>query len=247
MCSLAGLVHRRDQVGMGPMLRNLKMHWRRLWDVEEVSIRGVKICTAQSEIPRSVRSMLFKGTYETHECDLLERTVRSGERVLEIGAGIGLVGLIATRLCGEGNVLSCEANPDLELIIWKNYRLNGWVPNLMMRAVTSDGRDLPFFRSSNVLSSSALDRGLTGDKLVVESIAINDLIDRHRPSVVIMDVEGGETELLAAADLTRVRAIIVEMHSHIVGKEKIATLTKNTEAKGLRLTEVRHKTYLLMR
>ena len=223
------------------------MHYRRLRDVEVMAIHGVKICTARGEIPKSVRSMLFKGTYEAHECNLVKHTVHPSDRVLEIGAGIGLVSLVATRNCGEGNVLSCEANPALESIIRGNYMLNGWVPNLTMCAVTSDGRDLTFFRDNNVLSSSIFDRGLTDEEIIVESIAINDLIDRHRPSVIVMDVEGSEIELLPAADLSQVREVIVEMHPHIVGEEKIVSLVKNTEAKGFRPIDIRHKTYLLTR
>ena len=226
------------------MLRNLKMHWRRLRNVKTLTVHGVKVRTARGEIPKTVRSMLFKGTYEAHECDLVERVVRSGDRVLEIGAGIGLVSLVATRLCGEGHVFSYEANPDLEPVIRKNYRLNGWTPDLTMRAVTSDGRDLPFFRSSNVVSSSVVDRNLAGDRIVVESLAINDLIDEHRPSVVIMDVEGSEVDLLSTADLSRVRILIAEMHPHIVGKEKITMLVGDIETRGFRLADVCHKTCL---
>ena len=191
--------------------------------------------------------MLFKEAYEAHECDLVERTLQPTDRVLEIGAGIGLVGLIATRVCGEGNVLSYEANPDLERVIKENYRLNGFRPNLTMRAVTSNGRDLPLFRNSNILSSSAFERSLTRDRIVVESHAINDLIRAHEPSVVVMDVEGSECELLLVADVSQVRAVIVEMHPHIAGKEKIEMLVRNIEAKGLGVTEVRHKTFLFTR
>ena len=226
------------------MLRNLKMHWRRLRNVKTLTVRGVKVRTARGEIQKTVRSMLFKGTYEAHECDLVERVARSGDRVLEIGTGIGLVSLVATRLCGEGQVFSYEANPDLEPVIRENYRLNGWTPDLTMRAVTSDGCDLPFFRSSNVVSSSVVDRNLAGDRIVVESLAINDLIDERRPSVLIMDVEGSEVDLLSTADLSRVRILIVEMHPHIVGKEKITTLTLDIEKKGFRLADVCHKTCL---
>ena len=226
------------------MLRNLKMHWRRLRNAETVAIRGVKVRTARDEIPKRMRSLLFKGIYETDECDLVESEVRPGDRVLEIGAGIGLVSLLATRICGQDNVLSCEANPNLESMIRGNYRLNGWTPNLMMRAVTSDGRRLMFFRSDDVFSSSATDRGLAGDRICVDSLAINDLIGEHHPSVVIMDVEGSEVELMATADLSRVRAVIVEMHPQIVGEEEIANLVRDTEAKGFHLAGASHKTCL---
>ena len=226
------------------MLRNLKMHWRRLRNAEMVTIRGVKVRTARDEIPKRIRSLLFKGIYETDECDLVESEVRPGDRVLEVGAGIGLVSLLATRICGQDNVLSCEANPDLESMIRENYRLNGWKPNLVMQAVTSNGHHLEFFRSDNVFSSSVIDRGLAGDRIFVESIAVNELIGEHRPSIIVMDAEGSEVELMAAADLSQVRAVIVEMHPQIVGEERIASLVRDTEAKGFHFDGSSHKVCL---
>ena len=93
-----------------------------------------------------VRSALFKGTYEDNERRLVRGLLKPGDRVLEIGTGIGLVSLVCAKICGAGNVLSYEANPQLERIIRKNYELNGLTPNLRMRAVTTDGRSVSFFR-----------------------------------------------------------------------------------------------------
>ncbi len=194
-----------------------------------------------------IRRMLYGGAYETSECDFVERTVRAGDRVLELGAGIGLVGLIATRLCGEDNVMTCEANPDLESLIRKNYDLNGWRPNLLMKAVTSDGRDVEFFVSSKLLSSSTFNCEPTGNCIVVGSCAIGKLIERQRPTVVVMDVEGGKSELIPAADLSGVRAFIVEMHPQVVGAERVDDLLENLESKGFSLIDERDTTYLFCR
>lgn len=191
--------------------------------------------------------MLYGGAYETSECDFVERTVGAEDRVLELGAGIGLVGLIATRLCGEDNVMTCEANPDLESLIRKNYDLNGWRPNLLMKAVTSDGRDVEFFVSSKLLSSSTFNCEPTGNCIVVGSCAIGKLIERQRPTVVVMDVEGGESELIPAADLSGVRAVIVEIHPQVVGAERVDELLENLESKGFSLIDERNTTYLFCR
>ena len=228
-------------------MRNILMHWRRLINLREIDYHGVRIGTAAEETPRSVRSALFKGTYEDYECQLVERMVRAGDRVLEIGTGIGVVSLLATRLAGEGNVLSCEANPALEPLIRANYARNGWQPHLRMSAVTADGRDLVFHQNDNLLTSSAHDRQLAGETITVPSAPINDLIAEHAPTVLVMDVEGSETELLPAADLAGVQTIIVEVHPHIVGEEEIAGLLAGLEAQGFRVAERRHKTCLLTR
>jgi hypothetical protein len=83
----------------------MKMHWHRLRDTRILNLHGVKVRTGMEDVPKSVRSALFKGTYEKFECDLVKQHVTAGAKVLEIGTGIGLVSLVATRLSGQGNVL----------------------------------------------------------------------------------------------------------------------------------------------
>ncbi len=49
-----------------------------------------------------------------------EKTVIKGDQVVELGAGIGLIGLIARKLAGpDGGAISFEANPVLEDVISK--------------------------------------------------------------------------------------------------------------------------------
>ena len=79
-------------------MRNVKMLWRRLRNLDTLRIRGVLVGTRKADTPHSVRNALFKGVYEEHECDIVERIVRPGDCVLEIGAGIGLISLLAMRL-----------------------------------------------------------------------------------------------------------------------------------------------------
>jgi FkbM family methyltransferase len=228
-------------------MRNLKMHWRRWRDIRTLRIRGVLVGTAKDTTPHSVRNALFKGNYEAHECDIVERIVRRGDRILEIGAGIGLVSLLSTRLAGEGQVLSCEANPALEPVIRANYALNGWKPNLRMGAVAASSGTVTFHQNDNLLSSSRIDRKLSGKAIDVEANAMDELLRAHDANVIIMDVEGSETELLASADLAKVESIIVEMHPHIVGEDEISKLFAKLKADGFTVKDQRHKTYLLQR
>jgi FkbM family methyltransferase len=223
------------------------MHWHRMRDTKILNLHGVKIRTGTGDVPKFVRSLLFKGTYEEFECDLVKQHVNAGAKVLEIGTGIGLVSLVATRLSGQGNVLSHEANPKMEATIRANYALNGFEPNLRMQAVTADGRDLTFFQDQNILSSSFYERDIGSTKIVVPSVAINDVLREHAPSVVLMDVEGAEVELLEIADMSGVKTIIIEVHPHIVGEDVIEGLLADLSAQGFTAAERRHKTYLLTR
>jgi len=227
--------------------RSIRTRWHRLKNTRQMTIDGVKVITDRKRIPPFIQKLLFRKQYEDHERALVREHLRRGDRVLEIGCGIGLVSLVATRVCGEGNVFSYEANPRMEEIIRENYRLNGWEPDLTMKAVTADGRRLKFFQEANILSSSLIDRNLDGREIEIESVAINDAIRRHDPTVIVMDVEGAEEEILPVADLEGVRALILELHPHIIGEAKVSALVKDLEARGFSLRERIHKTYFLER
>jgi FkbM family methyltransferase len=229
------------------LLGNMKMHWHRLRDTRILNLHGVKVRTGMEDVPKSVRSALFKGTYEKFECDLVKQHVTAGAKVLEIGTGIVLVSLVATRLSGQGNVLSYEANPKMEATIRANYLLNGFEPNLRMKALTADGRELTFFQDQNILSSSLHERDIKSTTITVHSVAINDVLKEAAPSVILMDVEGAEVELLEIADLSNVKVMIIEMHPHIVGHDVIDGLLESLNAQGFTPAEQQHKTYLFTR
>lgn len=229
------------------LFRSLKLHYFRMTNPATIQLHGVLINTAKQEIPRSVRDQLFKEKYEEFECELVKEIVGNDDRVLEIGTGIGLVSLVATKLAGEGNVLSYEANPELEKTITANYALNAIKPNLRMKAVTLEGGDLTFYQNANIISSSMIDRNLLENKITVKSDPFNKILEDYKPKVLIMDVEGAEVALLNNSKLETIESIIVEMHPHIVGEKEISDTIDNLVSLGFKMDKSRHKTYLLTR
>jgi FkbM family methyltransferase len=146
-----------------------------------------------------------------------------GDRVLEIGAGIGFISLLCAKRCGPEAVLSYEANPDNEALIRRNFELNGLRPQLRCRAISVEGDDRELFVAQNILSTSFIDRG-DGATKVVKCDAIGDVIEEFRPNAIVMDVEGVEIDLLPAAPLDGVEKIILETHARIVGEPAIRQL-----------------------
>ena len=59
-----------------------------------------------------------------------------GMRVLDLGCGSGLVGILAARLCGEENVVMCDIDPLAVEIAARNAARNGVGG---VKAVVSDG------------------------------------------------------------------------------------------------------------
>lgn len=226
------------------MKRTILLHWRRLRDLQTITVYGVRIKCGADDLPRHVRSLLFKGSYERDECIMIQTHVKKDDIVLEIGAGLGLVSLVAAQAAHSGAVYSYEANPAMEPLIRGNYALNEMTPQLSMKAVTADGQPIAFYQDPNLLSSSAYDRKMDVPKITVESARISNLIEEHRPNVLIMDVEGSEQSLLPCADLTDVRAIMVELHPHIIGQDVVADLIKGLQTRGFKIRKQSHKTYL---
>ncbi len=226
---------------------NLKLHWLRLTNAKTVKLDDIVISTDKNQMPRSVRTSLFKGTHEAHERLLVAKYLGKSDRVLEIGAATGLVSLVCAKQCGAQNVRSYEANPSMEKLIRKNFQLNGWVPDLHMKAVTTEGGTISFFASDNIYSSSIIDRSETvsGKTITVESDPIDDVIDEFKPNVIVMDVEGAEIDLLGHANLSGIQRMIVELHPHITGQDKVDELLKLLGDSGFSILETAHKTVFL--
>lgn len=211
---------------MTSCIRNIMMHWQRKFGPYIVEVDGVLI-DFRSISSSSVRALLIKGRYEQDERRLLKKAVSKGDQVVELGAGIGLIGLIARNLAGpDGGVISFEANPSLERVIRKNYSLNPLIPLLEMKAVDEFGVGVDFVVSKDILGSSAKKMPSGHDtKDSIESVALDEVVNQYKPNVLIMDIEGSEVALLNCKSLDHVQRVLVEMHPRILG----ADICKNIE------------------
>ena len=227
--------------------RNLKKFWHQAIGTKQIKIDGVWISTAKDDLPKRLRSLLFKGGYEGYERELIRRVLRPDSTVLEVGTGIGLISLIARSICKEGKVRSYEANPRLEPLIRKNYALNGLEPDLIMKAISTTAEPIEFFIDDNVLSSSSVDRNLPTKAVSVPSERLDDALEQLKPDTLIMDVEGAETDLLSTSTLSGIKTIIVELHPHIVGEQATEDLKTELTNKGFQLISQEHKVALLQR
>lgn len=211
---------------MTSFIRNVMMHWKRKFGPYVVEVDDVLIDFRS--IPSSlVRALLIKGRYEQDERRLLKKSVSKGDRVVDLGAGIGLIGLIARNLAGpDGGVISFEANRVLEDIILKNYSLNSLAPTLEMKAVDEFGDGVDFVVSKDILGSSAEKLpSCDNTKEIVTSVALDEVVNQYQPNVLIMDIEGSEVALLNSKSLDHVQRVLVEMHPRILG----ADVCKNIE------------------
>jgi len=199
-----------------------------------VRAHGVNLPTDPDMLPRELIELIYRDRYERQEAQLARAELLPDDRVLEIGAGIGFMGTIAAQICGSDNVLTYEANPDLEPIIRYTHALNSVAPTLRMRAVGPSSGEMTFYRNENIISSSLIDRDFGGG-ITVEAEAMSGILAGFRPTAIIADIEGAEISVFRNVDFSGVDKILIELHPKIVGETANEELLQSLHAQGFKL------------
>lgn len=205
---------------------------RRFLRVSSVTIDGFRLIAYRAGVPKHVSQMLVRGDYEVPERRAVSEILRQGDRVLEIGSCVGLVALTAARKVGAANVLSFEPNPDAAAIARENFARNKLPVELMNAAVgTSEGTLTLTISPESWLGASGR-RQIDGRTLNVPMRAIAGVVDEFKPTVLVIDTEGMEEEILPACPLAGLRAIVAEFHPDVIGQDGVARLQAYLRQQG---------------
>jgi FkbM family methyltransferase len=166
---------------------------------------------------RRVERALSRGGYEREELRLIGSVLSEGDIVLEVGAGLGLVSSYCAKRIGSDRVFAFEADPELEPCIRETYHLNGVEPVLDMCAVVAQPGRVILHRDKHLVSSSIVRRRVGAQPVEVPGKALNYVVERVRPTLLVVDAEGAERELFDGACLPTVSTIILELHERIIG------------------------------
>ncbi len=156
------------------------------------------------------------GTYEKGVLHFMQEYLKQGDTFLDIGANIGLMSLFASRLVGDtGRVLAFEAHPETALLLKNNLQRNA-VSNIQVFDFA-----LGSTRSQSYIYNSTDNRG--GASLIasssqaqeIEVYPLDDVVSEDvLPSMIKIDVEGFELEVLKGAESTILRSkpiLIIEI------------------------------------
>jgi FkbM family methyltransferase len=130
----------------------------------------------------------------------LRDLIRPGDTAFDVGAHMGMLSIIMSRLVGpNGKVCSFEASPDTLLQTRTNLLYAAaFNCSLFHAAITTQSNQwVPFFVGDYSQSNSLLPHPGATD-VIVPGLALDDFIDRYglEPSVVKMDIEGTEFDAL---------------------------------------------------
>jgi FkbM family methyltransferase len=154
--------------------------------------------------PGISRTLLLFGEREIDHKLMLERVLKPGMVVFDIGANIGYYPLMELGLIGEtGKLLAIEPSPSNIELLKKNLALNGYNDTEVISGAVSDSNGTSTFYLSEFSNLNTFHPTGTGEKFVsgetisVETYTVPVLAEKHgKPDLIRMDVEGHEVEVI---------------------------------------------------
>ncbi|HAW20137.1 MAG TPA: hypothetical protein DCX14_08145 [Flavobacteriales bacterium] len=206
-------------------------------------INGIKLPTPNEIVSSTIKQKINDGSYESLEARQLALIMQDGDRLLEIGAGLGYISAYCSKLVELEECTVLEANPKLIPIIRKTHEINGVRSNIHnVVALTKESSHwnsastegtVEFHINEDFWESSVSGNPRSLETVHVRAQNIDLVVDNTAPTVIVCDIEGGELDIFESADLSKVRNILMEVHQNIIGLDGVDRITKNLADKGL--------------
>ncbi len=188
----------------------------------------------QNQVSEKIWSALCNGTYEAKEAYWVGKAVRSGDRILELGTGIGIIASVLAAT-DDVRVLAFDANPEIvrlaQAVVNANGRTNVTISHGLLTAGVP--RSFQFFKRRDFwMSSTFEDQGPYEEAISLQSIDVDEIIAAGGITLLVMDIEGGENELLCNARLPGVERVFLELHDHLYGLAGVKQIMSAMAANG---------------
>lgn len=199
------------------------------------NLSGVKIPLDMPVLSDAILESIRSGEYEYQEQRQLPGIVKPGERVLELGVGIGFIASMILRHRNTQAYLGFEANPDLLPSIREVFELNE-VEGAVCNAVLIHDPDvthLDFYKRHHFWASSLSPEPWAYESMVaIPARQLNAVIAEFQPTLIVCDIEGGELDVFRQANLSGVKRIYLEVHQNVLGRQGIRELFDILSAKN---------------
>jgi FkbM family methyltransferase len=186
-------------------------------NIPSVNGSGVAI-TNSSTVNPSIKAQFFFGLYESGEMRFIDRFLKPGEVVIELGASIGVISSFINRHKRPTRLILVEANPNIIKDLKANLSLNHVIDYTLYNKAIGDGAvDVIEFQEGEDNTTGCLcgGNGNGSSSISVPVISLDDIIlenaiDKY---VLISDIEGAEIFILESkCSLTRCKMFIMELH-----------------------------------
>lgn len=208
----------------------------RLKSGEPINYRGLRVPVSVAHMPLPIFMQIADDNYEAPEIGAASGLVRDGDRILELGTGLGIVSGLISRMAKGLDIRSYEANPTLLPHIQNLHAMNGitnvHVQNAMLEPdPSSDTRT--FHLHKYFAEGSIHQTEKSRDAIEVPVHDLNAVIDDFGPTVLICDIEGAEEVVIPKCNLSTLRALVLELHPKVVSRNGIKQIFDACIAAGL--------------
>ena len=201
-----------------------------------LSFRNLKVPVKGEHVSRTVWKHLWKGGYERPEIEAGLALIRPGDKVLELGTGMGIVSGVLAKSDASIKIKTYEANPSLASAINDLHKANGITNvethNKVLLPPGMDQSTVTFNLHENFTEGSIEDVASVGST-EVEVEDFQAVFDAFLPDVMVCDIEGGEARLFEDISLNGLRALVIELHPEIVSRSDIKRVYDVCLAAGL--------------
>jgi len=204
--------------------------------MKTVKINDIRLKMDSNIISDNIIKAIEAGYYEKEESHLLPSIIQKGERILEIGGGLGFISTMAANHPNTKEILVYEANPILCDYIKQTFKTNkvknGAVKNGILSNNMKD-KTKNFYLRSDFWASSLSPGPFGYDKVAeIEVVNVNQVIIDFQPSMIICDIEGGEIDLFRNINLENVSKVFMEIHQNATGRQSIIDLFNYLHSRG---------------
>ena len=181
-----------------------------------VSHMGVALDIGSDLFLPELRESVIRGWFEAPEAEALRALVQPEDVFLEIGAGSGFISSFVWSLRRASRIIAVEANPSLIPMIKSTHALNGVHAEVVHELIgAEDCNATKLHIHSNFLASSTMMESKTSVEVCQSSLARR--LAEWRPSIICIDVEGAELDLLSPGLPDFVERLVVEVHEPVYG------------------------------
>jgi FkbM family methyltransferase len=199
-----------------------------------------KIAYDPDIITDPVIDTISDGHYERFEARRAAQMIEDGDRVIELGAGLGFLSTLILDRKKVTDYQAVEADPRLPAMIQRTHDLNNARgPLTIHNAVATcdktmiDAGTVEFYVGEKFCASSLLGTMSTLKHTVrVPVVSLPEMIDEHRSNALILDIEGAEVGVMNGTPLDGITKILMETHPHRIGPAGIRDLFRNLDAQG---------------